>query len=50
MMEPAPGTDDLASELAERRVHSLPAPALFLGAACSQAAHAPRVADTAREV
>jgi hypothetical protein len=49
-MGPTPGTDDLARELAERRVRSLAAPALFLGAACSQAAHAPRVADTAREV
>jgi hypothetical protein len=49
-MEPAPGTDDLARELAERRLHGSTAPVLFLGAACSEAANAPRVADTAREV
>lgn len=49
-MQPSAGTARLAGDIVERRASGQELPVLFLGAACSRAAHAKRVVDVAREL
>ena len=49
-MQPSAGTARLAGDIAERRASGQELPVLFMGAACSRAAHGKRVVEIAREL